>query len=345
MKTALPTSNRPDPRTGLPARSWRRFALTTIGTLVALAASPSVQAQTKWDLPSAYPASNFHTENLAQFAADVDKATGGKLKITLHPNASLFKAPEIKRAVQGGQAQAGEFLMVNFENEWPLFGVDGLPFLADSYDAAKKLYDAQKPALDKKLGQQGMMLLYTVPWPPQGIYTKKPLGGVEDMKGLKWRAYSPATAKIAELVGAQPVTIQAAELTQALATGVVDSYMSSGSTGFDSKTYEHVKYWYDTQAWLPKNAVVANKSAFEALDPATRQALLKAAADAEARGWASSKEKNGWYLDQLRAKGMSIEKPSPALASGLKKIGDTLLQDWLKKAGAEGQAVVDAFRK
>jgi TRAP-type C4-dicarboxylate transport system substrate-binding protein len=318
--------------------------LVAAATLAALV-TPAAHAQTTWNLPTAYPASNFHTENLARFAADVEKSTGGKLKITLHPNASLFKAPEIKRAVQGNQAQAGEFLMVNFENEWPLYGLDGIPFLADSYPAARKLYEAQKPALEKKLGEQGMMLLFTVPWPPQGIYSKKQLSSVADMKGLKWRAYSPATARIAELVGAQPVTIQAAELAQALATGIVDSYMSSGSTGFDSKTYEHVKYWYDTQAWLPKNAVVANQSAFASLDKAAQAGLLKAAAEAETQGWALSQEKNGWYLDQLKGKGMSIETPNAAFKAELQKLGETLLQDWLTKAGAEGKAVVEAFRK
>jgi TRAP-type C4-dicarboxylate transport system substrate-binding protein len=302
-------------------------------------------AQTKWDLPAAYPATNFHTENLVQFASDIDKLSGGKLKVTVHANASLFKAPEIKRAVQGGQAQMGEVLLVNFENEWAIFGIDGLPFLADSYDEALKLYRAQKPAMEKKLAEQGIMLLYTVPWPPQGIYTKRQLNSVADMKGLKWRAYSPATAKIAELVGAQPVTIQAAELSQSLATGVVDSYMSSGSTGYDSKTYEHVKNWYDTQAWLPKNAVLMNRAAFQALDKPTQDAVLKAAADAEVRGWKLSQEKNGWYLDQLRAKGMNIVKPSAQFSAELKKVGDTMLADWLKKAGPEGQAVVDAYRK
>src|SRR3954467_9784009 len=258
--------------------------------LVAL--SVSAMAQTKWDLPTAYPASNFHTENLAQFAADVDKASAGKLKITLHPNASLFKAPEIKRAVQGGQAQIGEILLVNYQNEWQLFGADGVPFLADSYDAAMKLYNAQKPFLDKKLGEQGMMLLYAVAWPPQGIFTKRALNSAADMKGLKWRAYSPATARIAELVGAQPVTVQQAELSQAMATGVIDSYMSSGSTGFDTKTYEYIKNFYDTQAWLPKNAVIMNKKAFDALDKPTQDTVLKAAADPEKRGWDLSKKKN-----------------------------------------------------
>lgn len=317
-----------------------------IGTLAAtLMATATAHAQIKWDLPAAYPATNYHTENLVQFAADIDKATGGKLKITVHPNASLFKATEIKRAVQGGQAQIGEILLVNFQNEWQIFGADGLPFLADSYDEAMKLWKIQKPMLDKKLGEQGMMSLYAVAWPPQGIYTKRPIAAAADLKGMKWRAYSPATARIAELVGAQPVTVQAAELSQALATGVVESYMSSGSTGADSKTYEHLKYWYDTQAWLPKNAVLVNKAAFDALDAATKAAVLKAAADAEVRGWAASKRANGESLDKLRAGGMQILPPSPQLKADMKKVGDLMLKEWLEKAGPEGKQLVDAFLK
>lgn len=302
-------------------------------------------AQTKWDLPAAYPATNFHTENLVAFANDIDKASGGKLKITVHPNASLFKAPEIKRAVQGGQAQIGEILLVNFANEWPIFGADGLPFLADSWDEAMKLWKVQKPMLEKKLGEQGMMVLYAVAWPPQGIYSKKPLASAADLKGIKWRAYSPATARVAELVGAQPVTVQAAEVSQAFATGVVESMMSSGSTGWDAKLHEHVKYWYDTQAWLPKNAVIVNKAAFDALDAPTKQAVMKAAADAEVRGWAAAKKANGETLEKLKGGGMQILPPSPQLTADMKKVGETMLKEWLDKAGPEGKQLVDAFRK
>jgi TRAP-type C4-dicarboxylate transport system substrate-binding protein len=320
-------------------------ALRSILVAATACAALSVQAQTKWDLPAAYPATNFHSVNLQAFADDVDKASGGKLKITVHPNASLFKAPEIKRAVQGGQAQIGEILLVNFQNEWQVFGADGLPFLADSYDEAMKLWAVQKPMLDKKLAEQGLMVLYAVPWPPQGIYVKKPIQSAADLKGVKWRAYSPATARIAELVGAQPVTVQAAELSQAMATGVVESYMSSGSTGFDTKTYEHIKYWYDTQAWLPKNAVIVNKAAFDALDAPTKQALLKAAADAEARGLAASKKANTESLDKLKANGMNILPPPPQLKADMQKVGQTMLGEWLDKAGPEGKQLVDAFRK
>jgi len=316
-----------------------------VSTALTLAMSSTVMAQTKWDLPAAYPASNFHTENLVQFANDVDKATGGKLKITVHANASLFKANEIKRAVQGGQAQIGEVLLVNFENENPMYGADGIPFLATSYAESKRLSDAQKPFTDKLLAAQGMKLLYAVAWPPQGIYVKKEIASVADMRGLKWRAYSPATGKIAELIGAQPVTIQAAELSQALATGVVESYMSSGSTGYDTKTYESIKYFYDTQAWLPKNAIIVNRKAFDALDAATQAALTKAAADAEVRGWKVSEEKNDWYKKALTEKGMKIMTPSPKLMGDLKQVGAIMLADWQKRAGPDGEAVVAAYLK
>ena len=322
-----------------------KLALIATALTAVLALGTSAFAQTKWDLPAAYPASNFHTENLTQFAADVDKASAGKLKITVHANASLFKANEIKRAVQGGQAQIGEVLLVNFENENPIYGVDGIPFLATSYADSKKLYEAQKPVLEKLLNAQGMKLLYTVAWPPQGIYTKKELGSVADLRGIKWRAYSPATAKIAELIGAQPVTIQAAELSQALATGVVESYMSSGSTGYDSKTYESLKYWYDTQAWLPKNAIIVNKKAFDALDAPTQAAVTKAAADAEVRGWKLSEEKNEFYKKALAEKGMKILVPPAKLVADMKQVGTIMLADWKKKAGADGEQVTTSFDK
>ncbi|SAI54184.1 exported protein (TRAP dicarboxylate transporter) [Bordetella ansorpii] len=322
---------------------YKRVSL--LAGAVVLAFSGAANAQTKWDLPSAYPASNFHVENLTTFIKDVDTLSGGKLKITLHNNASLYKAPEIKRAVQGNQAQAGEILLSNFANEDPVYELDGLPFLASGYKASYKLYQAQKPYLEKKLESQGMMLLYAVAWPPQGIFANKELRQIKDMAGLKWRAYSPVTAKIAEQVGAQPVTVQQAELSQAMATGVIDSYMSSGSTGYDTKTFEYIKKFYDTQAWLPKNAIIVNKRAYDALDPATQEALKKAAAQAEERGWKSSEEKNTWYLEQLQKNGMEIVKPTPELREGLGAIGRRMLDDWLKKAGPDGQAMIDAYRK
>ncbi|MDP3599736.1 MAG: TRAP transporter substrate-binding protein [Bosea sp. (in: a-proteobacteria)] len=311
----------------------------------ALAFAAPAAAQTKWNLPAAYPSDNPHSENLVLFGKDVEAATGGKLAITVHPGASLFKAPEIKRAVQSGQAQMGEVLISIHENEDPIFGIDVVPFLATSFPEAKKLYAASKAAVEKKLDSQGIKLLFMVPWAPQGVYTKKDINTIDDMKGLKWRSYNVGTARLGELLGMQSVTIQAAELPQALATGVVNSFMSSGGTGYDSKVWESLTHFYDTQAWIPKNATFVNKAAFNGLDKATQDAIIKAAATAEERGWKMWAEKSGWYLDQLKAKGMKVQAPSAELAAGFKKAGDTLTADWLKKAGADGQAIVDAYKK
>jgi TRAP-type C4-dicarboxylate transport system substrate-binding protein len=324
----------------------RRTFISAVAVAAAMALVPNVAvAQTKWNLPAAYALTNYHTENLVQFAKDVSAATGGKLDITVHGNASLFKAPEIKRAVATGQAQMGEVLISLHENEDALYGVDVVPFLATSFADARKLDTASRPQIEKKLAAQGLILLFTVPWGPQGIYAGKELNRIEDLKGLKFRSYNAGTARIAELAGAQPVTVQAAELPQALATGVVNSYISSGSTGYDTKTWESLNYWYDTQAWIPKNVTFINKAAFDALPKDQQDAVLKAGKEAEVRGWKTAEEKAGWYITELKAKGMKVLPPSPELASGLKKFGDDLTGAWLKKAGAEGQAVVDAFRK
>jgi TRAP-type C4-dicarboxylate transport system substrate-binding protein len=319
-------------------------ALAIAAVTFGLASSASAQA-TKWNLPAAYALTNYHTESLVQFGKDVAAATGGKLEITVHGNASLFKAPEIKRAVATGQAQMGEVLISLHENEDAMFGVDVVPFLATSFKDAKKLDAASRAQIEKKLAAQGLMLLFTVPWGPQGIYAKQEINKVEDMKGLKFRSYNAGTARIAELAGAQPVTVQAAELPQALATGVVNSYISSGSTGYDTKTWESLTHWYDTQAWIPKNITFVNKAAFDALPKDQQDALLKAGKDAEARGWKIAEEKASWYITELKAKGMKVLPPSPELSAGLKKFGDDLTGSWLKKAGADGEAVVAAFKK
>jgi TRAP-type C4-dicarboxylate transport system substrate-binding protein len=271
--------------------------------------------------------------------------TGGKLAIKVYPNASLFPATAIKSAVRIGQAQMGEVLISLHDNEDPMFGIDVVPFLAASYDEARKLWAASKPAIERKFAAQGLMVLFAVPWPPQGIYAKKEINTIADMQGLSWRVYNAGTERIAQIVGAYPVTIQAADLPQALATGLINAFMTSVATGYDSKAWESMSYFYDTQAWLPKNVTLMNKAAFDRLDKATQDALLKAAAAAEARGWFKSQDKHQWYADQLAARGLKVLPPSVALKTGLQQIGARLTAEWLAKAGADGQAVIDAYKK
>lgn len=308
-------------------------------------AHTAAQSQTKWDLPTGYSANSFQTQNVQQFANEVDQLTGGKLKITLHPGGSLYKANEIKRAVQTGQVQAAEFILSGAANENPLFGVDSIPFLATSYGDAKRLYLAAKPAQEKLLASQGVKVLFTVPWPGQSLYSLKPVGTPADFAGTKMRAYNPATTRIAQLLKAQPVTIQLAELGQALATGGVQNFLTSSASGIESKLHEQVKYFYPVSAWLPRNATVVSQKAFDALDKATQEALLKAAAAAEERGWATSEKLDAEFIRELGAKGMTVAAPSDSVKKELTAIGDTMTAEWIKTAGADGQAVIDAYRK
>ncbi len=313
--------------------------------LALAAAFGGAQAQTKWDLPSGYGPNTFQVQNLQWFADEVGKATGGKLKITVHSAASLFKANEIKRAVQTGQTQIGEFILSGASNENALFGIDSIPFLATTYAESRKLNDLSNPALEKLLASQGLKLLYTVPWPGQSLYSAKPVKSMTDLKGTKMRAYNPATTRIAEYVGAQPVTIQLAELPQALATGGVENFLTSSASGVDSKLYEQVKYFYDVNAWLPRNAVVVNVKAFDALDAATKAALVKVGESAGDRGWKISDQKDDEYLKELAAKGMNVDKSSEGLKRELKLIGGRMAAEWARQAGPEGQAILDAYRK
>ncbi len=323
----------------------RRDFCATAALATGLGFAAQAQAETKWDFATAYPAINFHSRNNEQFVQDVAAATHGALKIQPHFGASLFKMPEIKRAVQTGNAQMGEFFLVSFQNEAQIFGVDGLPFLVKDYDEAFKLYQAQKPYLEAALDKAGQVLLYSVAWPPQNIYSSRPINSGADLKGLKWRVYSPTTARIGELVGAQPVTIQEAELSQALATGVIEGLITSSATGADNKLYEHLKYFYEVQAWIPKNAVTVNKKAFGALPKAEQDALRAAAAAAEKRGWESSREVNTRSIETLKKGGMQVQPPSAQLKADLVKVGEVVTREWVEKAGADGKALLDAFNK
>ena len=317
----------------------------TIFALAASAAFGAAQGQTKWDMPTPYSEGEFHTRNIKQFVEDVNKNTGGALDITVHSNGSLIKHPDILRAVSTGQVNIAEFLLGQFGNEDPVFAADNVPFVAPGYDGAMKFYKAQKPVLEKKLASRGMKLLYSVPWPGQGIYTKDPVKSAGDFKGLKMRTYSPLTSRLAELLGATPVQAQVPDIPQLFATGAMQAMVTSSATGTASKAWEFVKNYYKTNAWNPKNVVVVNQRAFARLPKNQQAGILKAAAAAEPRGWDMSKQRERDADELLVKNGVSVSEPSPELKRALAKIGEQMAAEWEKSAGAEGQAILKAYRK
>ena len=309
------------------------------GTMFASTAS----AQT-WDMPTPYPDKTFHTVNISEFASDVEEATDGALKIKVHSAGSLFKHPEIAKAVRSGQVPAGEFFLSLLANEHAAFGIDSQPFLATTYEDAEKLWEAQKPVITELLDKQNMMPLFAVPWPPQGLYTKKEITSVDDLKGLKFRVYNATLEKLANLAGAAPTQVEVPDIPQAFATGRVEAMITSPSTGANSSAWDYVSHYTDIQAWVPKNIVVVNKRAFRKLDPAVQEAVMNAAKEAEARGWQMSREETAAQIKVLEENGMKIVEPSDELVKGLKDIGAQMLEDWKAEAGSEGEAILSTYQ-
>ncbi len=319
----------------------KRFGVAVMAAGL-LAAAFAAHAE-KWDMPMAYADSNYHTQNGKAFAEAVGVATGGALEIVVHGGGSLFKGNEIKRAVQTGQAPIGERLLSAHQNENAVFGFDSVPFLVTSFEASEKLWQAARPTIENILADQNLVLLYAVPWPPQGMYFDREIDAVADMAGIKFRAYNAATSRLAELAGMLPVQIEAAELTQALATGVAEAFISSGSTGYDRKVWEHLSHFYEVNAWLPRNYVFVNKEAWEALDESTRNIVRGMAMLAERAGTAEAQQLSDWYVAQLAANGMTVQVAGEGLRGDLEAIGVTMTEEWLSVAGDEGKAIVDAF--
>ncbi|MTJ05126.1 MAG: TRAP transporter substrate-binding protein [Sediminimonas qiaohouensis] len=319
--------------------------LTKLATATALTAASVAPAFAEtWDMPMAYSGSNFHSQVGAEFANCVTTGTGGEIEIETHPSGSLFAGNDIKRAVQTGQVPIGERLLSGHQNENPLFGFDSVPFLATSFEDSQKLWKAARPTIEDVLADQNLTLLYAVPWPPQGMYFKNEVQSVEDMEGVKFRSYNTATARLAELTGMLPVQIEAAEISQAFATGVAEAMISSGATGYDRKVWESLDYFYEVDAWLPRNYVFVNSDAWEGTSQENRDVMRGCAELAEYTGLWRSKEYTGFTVQGLRDGGMTVEAPSDTLRGELKQIGETMTEEWLEQAGAEGKEIVEAYR-
>tara|TARA_R110002096_G_scaffold64920_3_gene158021 strand:- start:9463 stop:10449 length:987 start_codon:yes stop_codon:yes gene_type:complete len=298
-----------------------------------------------WDMPTAYPADNYQTETAQLFADSVNDCVDGEIRIVIHAGGSLFKGDEIKRAVETGQVPIGERLLSVHSNDNQMFAVDSVPFVASSFESAEALWDISGPALERVLNEQGLTLLYSVIWPPQGIYFVDAVEDTSEIRGMKFRSYNATTARIAELAGMIPVQIEAAEMNQALATGVVRSFMASGSSGYDAKVWEHVNYYYDVKAWLPRNSVIANSRELSQLSGAAQQCIRDSASLAAASGAKRAMFMTDWYIEQLRGNGMNVIQPGKKFAQQLSEIGATLADEWANQTGREGKQILEKFNE
>ena len=311
-------------------------AAILVASILTLGSVGSASAETQWHMPTPYGDSNLPTQIAHQFAEEIKTNTAGELDIVVHSGASLIKHPEIPRAVKTGQVQLGEVFIGIMGNTHPVFKHDNIPFLATTYDSAEKLWNAAKPEVEKQLNKEGMMLLYTVAWPAQSLYTKVPVNTLADIQGAKMRAYSPSTSRLADLMNTSPTTVQVPEIPQAFSTGIIDAMITSPSTGVNGQAWDYLTHYTDVRAWIPKNVVVVNKRSFKRLDKKTQQVILDAAANAEAKGWAGVKAQAKEDTQILADKGIIVSEPSAELMAELNKIGATMIEEWKAEAPEVG---------
>ena len=298
-----------------------------------------------WDMSCHDVEDNYHTKNARLFAAEVEKLSGGDLKIDIKSNSVLLKRHETKRGVQRGVVPIAEFLISALGNENPLFEVDAVPFIATNFEDAWKLWLASKPYYKKLLEKDGLLMFYSESWPPQGIYSKQAVTDKTQFKGVRFRSYNASVARVAELLGAIPATIESSEVPQAFATGVVSAMLTSSTTGVNTQAWDYVKYYYDARAFLTKNVILVNKAAYDKLTDRAKKALQEASDAAEKRGWKMAEESMKQDLQTLASRGMQVLPPPPGLKKDLEEIGQIMLQEWLKKSGNDGKALVEAYRK
>ncbi len=228
--------------------------------------------------------------------------------------------------------------------EDPFFEVDTIPFLADTRARAAVLDEVSAPFVRARLERQGLVLLYTVPWPSQAFFTRAELTRVEDLRGSRFRAQTTPLTRLAELLGANPVVVQQAEVPQAFATGIINAMLTSAQTGVDTAAWDFARVFTDVGGMFSRNAVVANARAFATVDEATRATVREAAARAAERGRGMSEAAERATVERLRAQGMAVRDLGSELMAQLRALGERLTADWAARAGPEGQQMLERYR-
>jgi len=315
-------------------------SIACIAAVTACLAVETASAETVWQLASAYSDSTFHTANLRQFAADVALATGGKLTIEVRSNGTLAPMAQIESKVESGSIAAGEVISGALAQRIPIADVDSVPFIVSSYDDARRLWKAERPVLDAQLAAHGLIALYAVAWPPQGLYSTKPLHRLGELQGSRMRTYNAATQRIAQKLGATPVDVPSTDLGRAISAGQIDSMLTSTTTGADVRAWEHMKYFYDVRAWYPKNIVLVNAAALNALEPSVKSAVMAAAVAAEDRGWKQSVAAAGASLSALATGGMHIDPVDYVFHNELGQQGERFSVEYVRAIGAPANSVL-----
>jgi TRAP-type C4-dicarboxylate transport system substrate-binding protein len=322
-----------------------KVLLSMLGLAVLIAQPAGVAAQEQWVMATPYPESVFHEVNVRQFAKEIEAGTQGKIKITTHHGATLFKHPEIKSAVRGGQIQLAEYQLDNFANQDEFYNFDCIPFMATSFEETAMLWEAAMPLMEKRFKKENVKLLYWAPWPAVGFYTKRPVTAVTDFTGMKMRTFNRLGADLAKALGMQPVVVPAADIAQAFSTNLIDSMITSTATGVSVQSWDFVKHFLDAQVWHGTLQIVINQQVYQSLSPEVKKVIVQAGERAGKRVMQMAIEASSSQKKILADKGTVVTEPAEEFKRQTRKIAQNMVDEWVKLTGEDGRQFVAKYEE
>jgi len=314
------------------------------GLLITGLAASLLAGNIKMDLNAKYGANNFHTKGAEQFSALVKDYSKGSVDIVVHAGSSLIKGNPLKAVKDGTVAMTDMFIPFT-SGGGKVFGISALPFIAQSYDDAYRLYQISKPAYEKTAKKWNQKLLYSVTWPPSGFYSNKAMTSITDFKGAKTRTYDKNSAAFVNQAGGNAVALPWGEVYSSLRTGMVNSVITSSASGKDGKFWEVLNNFTKINYAYPLQAVTINLDYWNSLSKDQKNAMLKAADEIEKSQWEASRQENKIALETLKKNGMDVSEASPKLKAELDKIANDLLEKYLDGANSQIKNIFKEYRK
>ena len=304
-------------------------------------------APIKWDMPMEYGATTHHAKGDQFFAKLLSEKTGGQIQIVHHFGGALgYKSKDHFDAVGDGAVPIADTYVGPLQGIDPIFLLSSLPFLASTIEEAKILFEVAKPHYDAVFKKGGQKLLWSTPWPPSGIWGKKPIDSLEDLKNLKIRTYDANGTITLKEAGAAAIQLSWADVVPQLATGGIQSVLTSAEGGRGSNFWDHLNHFTEINYAAPLNMAHINLDVFNSLTPAQQKAVEEAGAATGEHNWKAVETLRQRNYKILGEHGVTVVKGVPAAyLHALSDAGQKALNQWLAKTGETGKKIIAEYKK
>jgi TRAP-type C4-dicarboxylate transport system substrate-binding protein len=300
-----------------------------------------------WVMPNEYPATSIHGEGDQHFADLVRQKTGGRITITHQfEAASGLRSRDMLDAVATGKVPIADAFSGAYGEREPVFLLPSLPFVAVTTDQARALFESAQATYERVLAKHNQKLLYPSPWPPTGIWAKRPILAPETLKGLRIRTYDANGTVTFKAIGAEPQQISFTDAVAKLTTGEVQAVLSSGDGGAGARLWDYLDHFTAINYAMPLSLVTINLDTWKQLSPALQRAVSDAAVATETRQWTAIRARVDANYTRMQANLVTVTPRVPAeLTAALKAAGRVAVNGWLEQIGPEGRLLLADYER